>query len=398
VILLKSKILYVIFILLCFLCFSACASRELNSFNLVTSVGIDKDEAGYMVTYQVLNPKAVVSQKTVNESPFFLYSEKGNSLDEIYKRVTTQSSRKMYAAHVRSVIISEDLARDGLKEIVDYLFRSGEYHNDFYFIIAKGTTANQILSTITTVETVSGVKLYESLENSKNWWAATDSLKIVEMINNINAKGINPVLAGVEFFQKTEGMDNIETLEKSNSGKLKLTAMGAFRNDKLVGWLNESESIAYTYIVGKAKNTSGCVDYDENTRVSLNIDMKKSKVKVSLSEDKPVINVKLSAEMIITSQKGDVDFTDEKNLNKLNSMVNEQIIDSCEKALYKAQQELKTDIFGFGERIHSAYPKVWDKLKDNWNNEFTTLQVNFSADTKTMDLGQNLKPIISEQE
>lgn len=393
----KSKAMVALLILL-FPLLSACTARDLNSFSLVTAIGIDKDEAGYLVTYQVLNPKAAVSKTNVNESPFVLYSEKGNALNEIERRTTTQAPRKMYFAHVRTVVIGEDLARDGLKEILDYLFRAREFRTDFYFIIAKGTTANRILSTVTPIDSVSGIKLFESIENSKDWWAPTNSLNIVELVNDINAKGNNPVLAGVEFYQKTEDMDTIKTLEKSSPGKLKYTALGAFRGDKLVGWLDENESRALNNIVGKTKKSVLSVDYDENTHVSLNTSMKKPKIKVSLSDGKPVINVKLSADMTISTVTDDVDFTEKENLDKLNSLANEKMVDSCKKTLDKAQHELKTDIFGFGESIHRAYPKVWNELKNNWDNEFTKLQVNFTVDTIIRDMGENLKSIIRDEE
>jgi spore germination protein KC len=232
----------------------------------------------------------------------------------------------------------------------------------------------------------------------KKWWAPTNSLKIVELVNDINAKGKNPALAGVELYQKTEDMDTIKGLEKSSPGKLKFTDLGVFHGDKLVGWLDEKESLAFNNIAGKTKSSVVSVVYDNNTNVSLNINMKETKIKVSLSDSKPVINVMLSAEMMITTMTGDVDFTDKENLDKLNSIVNEKMIDLCKKTLDKAQHELKTDIFGFGESIHRAYPKVWNELKDNWDSEFTTLQVNFTADTKIMDFGENLKSIIGEKE
>lgn len=211
---LKSKALLAISILLLFPLLSACVSRELDALSLVTAIGIDKDEAGYMVTYQVLNPKAVASRKSVNESTFVLFSEKGDDLGENERRVTTQAARMIYFAHVRSVVIGEDVAREGLKEILDYLTRSYGYRSDYYFIIAKGATANQILSTVTAIESVSGMKLYDSVENSKKWWASVNSLKIIELVNKINAKGNNPVFAGAEFYQKTEDMDSIKSKEK----------------------------------------------------------------------------------------------------------------------------------------------------------------------------------------
>lgn len=395
---LKLKVLSALLLSLLFTLLSSCSSRELNSFNLVTALGIDKDEAGYLVTYQVLNPKVAASKKSDSESPVVIYSEKGDDLNLIERRTTTQAARKMYFSHIRSVVISEDLARDGIKDILDYLFRNTEFRSDFYYVIAKGTTANQILSVLTTIDSASGLKLYDSIENSKKWWAQTNSLKIIELVNDVNAIGKNPVLTGVEFYQKTENMDSMKSLEQTNPGKLKFTELGAFQDDRLVGWLDELESRAYNSIVGKTKNSVISVDFNENTRVSLNLKFKKTKTKVSISDGRPVIEVQFSAEMGISSVEGNADFTDIMNLNKLNSIVQEELIDISKKTLNKAQFELKTDIFGFGESIHRAYPKVWNELKDDWDTEFTNLQVNFVADTNILDLGEILKPIINEEE
>ena len=394
----KSKAVLALLILLLFLLLSACSTRELNTFSLVTALGIDKDEAGYMVTYQVLNPKAVASKKSVNESTFVLYSEKGYDLGEIERLTTKHAARTLYFAHVRSIVIGEDVARDGLKEILDYLVRSYGFRSDYYFVVAKGVTANQILSTVTTIESVSGVKLFDSIENSKKLWAPVDSLKIFELVNDINAKGTNPVLAGVELYQKTEDMDSIKGLEKSRTGNLKLTDLGVFRDDKLIGWLNETEGRALFNIVGKTKRSVNFVDYDNNTHVSVDLTMYKTKIKVSLSDGKPVLNVMLSFEMDISTKTGNVDFTDKENLDKLISLVNEKFTSISIKTLYKAQNELKTDIFGFGESIHRAFPKMWNELKDNWDTEFTKLQVNFLYDTKVRDMGLILKSIIKEEE
>lgn len=65
----------------------------------------------------------------------------------------------------------------------------------------------------------------------------------------------------------------------------------------------------------------------------------------------------------------------------------------------KAQKDLETDIFGFGEVIHRKYPELWEKIKENWNNEFADLPVNITVKVKTNHLGQITKPFfIKEKE
>ncbi|HPD01686.1 MAG TPA: Ger(x)C family spore germination C-terminal domain-containing protein, partial [Acetivibrio sp.] len=70
----------------------------------------------------------------------------------------------------------------------------------------------------------------------------------------------------------------------------------------------------------------------------------------------------------------------------------------CEKALNKAQKELKTDIFGFGEEIHRKHPKLWKKLKKEWSNKFPDLPVNITVEVETKQLGGIGKPLFMKEE
>ena len=71
----------------------------------------------------------------------------------------------------------------------------------------------------------------------------------------------------------------------------------------------------------------------------------------------------------------------------------------CMKAVNMAQNELKTDIFGFGEAIHRRYPRLWEKIKDDWDDEFVRLPVNITVKFETDKLGQITKPFfIKEKE
>ena len=70
----------------------------------------------------------------------------------------------------------------------------------------------------------------------------------------------------------------------------------------------------------------------------------------------------------------------------------------CEKALDKAQKTLKTDIFGFGEAIHRKYPKVWEKIKSDWNDKFLDLPVSITVEAETIQLGEITKPLFLKEE
>src|SRR5690554_2309930 len=133
----KLKRLLSILIILSTIVLTGCwSSREINTLAITACIGIDKTENGYLVTEQVLNPRAIASKKATAESPVVIYTAEGNDLAEIIRRSTTQSSRVLYNADLRMVVFGEDVAKDGIQNILDYFLRNYEYRTDFYFVIA----------------------------------------------------------------------------------------------------------------------------------------------------------------------------------------------------------------------------------------------------------------------
>jgi spore germination protein KC len=395
----KLKRLLFILIILSTIFLTGCwSSHEVNTLAITVCIGIDKTENGYLVTEQVLNPRAIASKKATAESPVVIYTAEGNDLAEIVRRFTTQSSRVLYNADLRMVVIGEDVAKDGIQNILDYFLRNYEYRTEFYFVIAKNSTANEVLGILTPIESVPGFSMYISLKMSEEKWAAMKSIRIIELVNTIIADGDNPVLTGIEISQDEISPKSTDILKQSGEyKKLKYTGLGAFNKDKIVGWLDEDESKGYNYITDNVKNTIEYADYDSKVKITYEIINAKSKTKVYFLENKPAIEVKIKTKCNIVIVEGEFDVSAEENKQILNKLLASKVKLLCEKALNKAQKELKTDIFGFGEAIHREYPKTWEKLKDDWNDKFTDLPVNITVEAETNQLGQIKKPLFMKE-
>lgn len=392
----KFKKILILFVFISPMLLNGCNdSRELNALGITIAGGVDKTPNGYLLTYQVLNPKAIASKKATNESPVVLYAEEGNNFFEIKRRITTQSPRTIYSSHLRMVVLSEEVAKNGIKDIVDFLARSQEYRTDFYFVIAKNTSANKLLSILTPLEAIPGMEMYNSLKTSENLWAPTKSIKITELINEISSDGINPIITSAEITAGTNNSNSTESLKATNEiSKIKYDGLAVFKKDKLVGYLDENEGKGYNYIMGNVKTTAGHVEYGDNT-ITLQAIEEKSKIKVSMLNQKPTANVTIDLTINVISVSGNFDISKVENKDIVCKLTEDRLYNLCNVSLKRAK-DLGVDIFGFGEAIHRAYPQIWKYLKNNWENEFTNLPVTFTTNVKINNLGQITKPLFSE--
>lgn len=391
-----KKVFFTLFILASILLNGCMGGREIDELAIAISMGIDKAEDGYLLTIQILNPKAIASRKAQNEAPIILYTETGKDLFEIKRRITEQSPRRIYNSHLRTVVFGEDMAKEGIQQTLDFFVRGHEYRTDFFFLVAKGTTANHILNELTPLEAVPGIEVYDSLKTSEKSWAPTKTVKLYELVNDLISDGKNPVLTGIKLSDPKNPMHSIEILKQSDPTKLMVSSLGVFRNDKLAGWLTEEESKGYNYIMGNVNNTAEEVKYDDQGQVTLEAIKTKVKRKATLLNKKPAINVEIMVKANVVAQTGELDLTSEEIIEKLCRKAERDMEALCKAVLERTKNNFKTDVFGFGEEIHKKYPKLWKEIKNNWNDEFAMLPVSIKVHVQINNLGESTKSIFSK--
>ena len=377
-----------------FLLTSCWSSKELNSLGIVVCMGIDKEADGYLVTEQVINIRAIASKRVVNESPIEIYTQKDKDITQAIRKMTTQTRKRLYHAHLLILAIGEETAKEGINEYIDFISRGYEFNTEFDFVIVKNGTANDMLKVLTPIDTIPGMSVHGSLHLSKNKWAQTKSTGIWDLIQDLTSDGKDPAISGIEITGGTVGADTIEELYKSDiNNRLEFTGLAAFSTDKLAGWLDEEESKGYNYIMNKVKSTVGYVDYDNGGKMTYEIIKSQSKIKAVMKNDSPEIEVKIKVNADIIGLNGDLDIAKIENTPVIKALLEKELYDLCMQSIKKAK-ELKSDIFGFGEAINQGYPKHWKNLKEDWNDEFTDLPVNISVDVTLDKIGAMAEPVL----
>lgn len=392
----KIKLLVPVTIL-CLILTSCYNSREINTLAIGTALGIDKVDEGYRVTVQLINPSEIASKKgTSMTSPVIVYTETAPTIFEALRKITHQSPRKIYLSHLRIIVFGEKVARDGISKATDFIARDHEFSMDFFLLIAKDNTAENILKILTPLEKIPANKIFASLETSEKNWAPTKGVKLDELINSIMSDGNNPVLTGIFISGNEEGNDTNSLKESELPSVLMLDSIAAFKGEKLVGWLSEYESKGFNYITNNISNTVGNITIPEGGKVAFEVKKSKTKLTASFVDERPVINVEIKVDANAGEFETNLDLTKEENIRKVENLFEQEIKDLCNLAINRTQQDLKTDIFGFGEVIHRKYPKQWKSLKNNWNDTFCNITVNVNATVKIKGIGSINKPFFKE--
>lgn len=385
----KRKLMVFICCLLLLSLFTGCWNRrELNELGISVGIGIDKAGKGYRVSAQVVNPGEVAAAKSSgNRTPVTLYEATGDTVFEAIRKMTTISPRVIYLAHLRVLVIGESLAREGIEKPLDHFSRDHEVRTDFFVIIAKESTAKDVLRVLTPVEKIPANNMYLSLETSQKVWAPTATVTLDELMTDIISEGKSPVLTAVKVagVGKGQSQRNLEKIEPP--GRLKYSGLAVFKKDKLIGWLNEKESKGYSYIKNKVTNTVGTLSCPEGGNLAVEVMKSETEVKGKMNNGKPQIDIEIQLEENVGEVECQIDLTERKTIEELEKRAEQKVAAIMLKTIHKMQKGLKVDIFGFGEDIRRADPGAWKTLKQNWHERFRSLDINVKVDVKIRRIG-----------
>ena len=111
-----------------------------------------------------------------------------------------------------------------------------------------------------------------------------------------------------------------------------------------------------------------------NDKISLELLLSQSKMIPRITGDKLEIKIEVSMESQIAEQMGDLDLSKHDVLQSLErrqaAVIHNEIMAAVKKA-----QDLRTDIFGFGQAFTRKYPKEMRSLEAKWDEHFPLIEV-----------------------
>lgn len=376
---------------------SGCWSlHELNNLSIVVGMGIDKVGDKFKVTVQLVNPGQVVVKKAGgnNFSPVITYEETGVTIPDALTRMTAKSPRRLYYAHMRIIIIGEDVARDGISRPLDFISRNREMRTDFYFVIARNSSASEVLKVTSPMDPIPANNMYSKLENSDKTWAATTTMTLDQLIKDLSRQGKSPVMTGIEILgnpRSGQKMSNDQRVAPPVISKYSGAAI--FKSDRMVGWLNEDETQAMNYIQNKVTRSSGVLSCPHGKgTISLEIIRASSTIQSTMRNGMPEFDVFIRSEQDISAIECDIDIASNKFVDEVKELADKKMEQFLAASIAKVQKQYATDIYGFGDELHRENPRAWHKV-DNWNELFRKVPIRFHADIHIRRIGTTMQSV-----
>jgi spore germination protein KC len=214
------------------------------------------------------------------------------------------------------------------------------------------------------------------------------SIEFIDFIKDLASWGTNPVATGIRLARQGEaqgpGME-----KKHKHDEVVFTGTAVFKDDRLVGWLNKSETRGLLWLRGEMERGVITVPSvtDPEKKLSFRVTRSKTRVKPFWDGEKVSLFIEISADVDLEEQQSRENILEPEIVKALEGRVAADIEKRCRGALAKARDKYGVDIFRFGDTFHRKYKKVWPEIKHRWDEEFVKADVSLSVKVHLRSMG-----------
>jgi spore germination protein KC len=355
--------------------------REIEKLTIVAGVAIDKGKNHkYQITVETIEISGGQDIKPVSKQ----ISIEGETIFDAVRNEISLSGKKLYWSHTKVVILSQEIAKEGILRVVDWFNRDSETRADVLLLVSKEKKARDIFKGRGMTDQIKSFELAEMLKSEKSLSKAPIT-ELWKFANDLESSGIVATLPSVH-------------LQKNGSHySPQINGTAIFSRDKLIGFIDSAETnnmlFALDEIKGGLLNING-INGKYRTPISLEIFKSKTKKEPIIQNGKIEYNINIDTSVSLDEMGASVDLLEPGKLKQLEIHAGNVLKTRVERCIKHIQSSYGVDVFGFGKQLQKEKPEIWKQLASRWEKgKFNELKVNVSTKVHIKGSGMLSKPI-----
>ncbi|NOU94601.1 Ger(x)C family spore germination protein [Paenibacillus sp. LMG 31456] len=338
---------------------SGCWDRtEINDVGFVLSTGLDIEKDG-QIRYSVLLPlpgqmggPGGGGGGTSGDKSYYIDSEVGETYRDAQMKLQKRMSRRMYLAHRRTILIGEEMAKRGIRDLFDATPRNPENRMSTYMLVTKGKAFDALAATPRferfPSEAIRELAKYRTFED----------MNMKDIGLGLSSQGGDPVAVYIA----------IKESEKSEkpSKEIELKGYAQFRGDKMIGTLENETAQGFSWLNNSDTMGNVTLIIAEDHLMTLNVHNTKTKITVNINNGKIEYLIHTKAKATLAEDRSFYDLSQTKKIIEVEHALSAYIKKSIQ-ALIDKSLKTNTDPALLGTYVWRAYPEIWKQsFKKEW--------------------------------
>lgn len=400
-------------------------TRQIETLAVATSMAVDRppDGQGILVTGDFSIPQGSGSAATTGGGvggggsstvmPFarmtfgprgptaWIVGGTGPTLNEAQQRLDEVSPRQPFWAHVRVIIVGEELAKSGLQQVLESVVRDRELRQTAWLVVARGVPGYRILELPGpfggSSEHLSGLE-----ENLDSGPPTTVPQRLYQFLAAYEEPGLDPVASGIVPAEPVPPNPDLVPLATGQwPAVARVEGTAVFRDDRLTGWLAADETRALELLRGASRpfkvsvacptGGGGEATRSGGGRVAVQVTRWTTQRKAQwpdvasramlpasspsgATHALPRFSVVVQAIGAIEEIECDI-ASGTRGIPAIEREVANLLESDARRLLRKLHGGLRADPVGFGLQVFRARPGLWDTLEPQWRTLLAQLPV-----------------------
>lgn len=383
-------------------------AKETEDVSYITVMGIDKaDNDKLKITYRIEIPRAVgTTQGTGQEpksGPTVINSIIAPNSAEAHNLLSATMSRYANLSHTKAILVSEELARHGVGDILAPLVRYREYRGTMLILVVKGKAENYMLSNQPKIDYLPS-KFYESFvahADESSYFMRTDIHDFYLRLKNPGSSAYasyvapNPVTGddkpAKEKLAKNKADAYLagEIPRTGTENPVEFAGAAIFSGDKMVGTLDTQQVRIQCLLQNNLPAGFWIMSDPLQEQKPINVTLRngsKPHFDVSLVDGQEIIKIDVFLEGEITGIPSGINYEKNQLLDMLEGEISSLVAIEIQDFI-RLTQQLGSDVVGFGRYLRPRLSSYRDLEKLNLEELYRNAAVEIKVATKIRRTG-----------
>ena len=371
-------ILLALFILL-FALSSPYSTHNIDQLAYVIALGLDVGQSNKLkLTIQLSKPESGSGGSSGSSYTNIIDTVECSSIDSGISLFNSHISRRLNLSHCKVIVISADLAAQGVSDYIYTLLNNVEMSPHASILVSK-TPANEFLNNSKPELEDLASRYYEVSLASNKYTGYTANISLIKFFSDCSDSFTNPVATLSSIGDMPiESNDNAENI-----------GLAVFRYDKLVGELSAQESIWHMIVSNHLKSCIISIPdpLGDTESIDMNLRLASSpKKSIEFINGTPYISckIKLKAQILSTTKQStstENNYYNNENIKLIETACNEYLQKNIIDYLYKTSKTYNSDIDGFGKYAVKSFSTIKDWDEYNWLANYSNSVFNVEVNT-----------------
>lgn len=282
-------------------------------------------------------------------------------------------------SHARLLVIGADYAREGVGPALDFWSRHREPRLRTHIAITPGRALDLIQA-----EPELEPQLGEAVREILSLRLQTE-VTVRDFVEALRRAGEQPVAPRLERVASSPGEPQRE---------VQVTGSAIFRNDRLIGWLNDAETRGLLWLRNEIQTGVITVTLPGGGKVTMQMVRGRTRVHTRMDGSRLRLAVEIDTEDDIFEATEPIDLGKGETAQVLAGLAEEAMRARIVPVLAKVQQEFRVDVLRFADAVRRGLPLQWEqRWRDRWAEEFPRVPVELSIKVHARRTGMHGPPL-----